>query len=253
MASAAYKRGVHGRVQDGINKFLDVVDVSMNIRRILYTIRGSGNDVILATASAVVSWLLAAVWLSFAYYYDFLSTYKVMEIIVTPITQSLPPMFQSASLWLMVAATLTPAAVEMFQTAFAREGESIVPIFRYTLVTMVLFDLVTDIPAAIEFTQLMASGTNFLIYWATFLGWLFMATVGFEVMFVLTAFIALFYTAKAVGFYQGNYKPQAQQQQAPRNHQQQPKNNQQHNKSYADYSQYQNSNNSGNHTQDPMF
>lgn len=172
--------------------FLDSIDLSTNISRGLMAIRGivGLNALILAGALSLICVALAPmIW-----YFDLDATLYATDVATSVILPSLPYEWASAAGFIALALTLLPTLVELFGARFAQVGIRVAAGLVYLFS---VFDAVTDWPRVAEFCAAyrdyfdglgLAAG---LAFWAFRALFLFLATFGFELLFVVFAVCAL--------------------------------------------------------------
>lgn len=168
--------------------FWNLIDISDNINRAIKVVSG-----IRGTAATVM--LLALVVLDYnlfwlMLYFDLGATAEWSQKASELILPVLPQDLIKYTSYLVVALTLLPTLAEMFSAAFARAGI----IFAQGLIfSMTLFDAITDWPRVVTFCEVFRpifaemgqlSGFILIAFRTT---WLFMATFGFEMLFVVFA------------------------------------------------------------------
>jgi hypothetical protein len=185
-----------------MHSFWSAIDVSDNLQKSLAAIRGIRglNAAILAAALGGVSYGLF--WL--VWYFDVGATLDWTQTAVGIVAPSIPASMAGAAGALVLAITLLPTLIELFTARFAREGIIAAGglVFAFSL-----FDMITDWPRVVVFMDAYAGAFDRLgfLRWPVFhitrLLWLFMASFGFELLFIVfavTAF-ALLLQAKGAG------------------------------------------------------
>jgi hypothetical protein len=174
--------------------FWAAIDISENIQRGLGAIKGIKglNALILLLALGAINYGLF--WL--VLFFDVGATLEWTERAAFIIAPTVPPEFGQYTSYLILSITLLPTLIELFAARFAAAGLHIAAglVFAFSL-----FDAVTDWPRVVLFMDAYREAFNALgvLSWPAFqitrLLWLFMATFGFEALFVV--FLVLFVLA----------------------------------------------------------
>lgn len=199
---------MNSKTQVMIEGFLTHIDLGLALDMALKKARTVANDFISSLFYASMFSFLTICCLYMAYMFDFLSTYDFMMKIVDPTTADLPSNWNWLAPWLGVIFTLLPTVVEVVTVSFARGSEPIL-ILKYLILALLFIDVVTDIPKTVEFTQrawvTMELGAlpiiGHIVSAVIFFMWLFLATVGFEILTIIFAFLTIIYVLKAFGFH----------------------------------------------------
>ena len=175
-----------------MNSFWGYIDLSDNLQRALSSIRGIRgiNALLLAAALGFISYGLF--WL--VWYFDIGATLDWTSQAIAVIAPSIPPGMAPYAGALVLAITLLPTLIELFTARFARDGIVVASglVFAFSL-----FDMITDWPRVVVFFDAYAGAFARLgiLRWPAFyiirLLWLFMASFGFELLFILFAVTAL--------------------------------------------------------------
>lgn len=189
----------------------DMIDISENMGRIedwVFTISNGfssalhlGVFAVLAVAAGALTW-----------YFDLESTIIGMSGVTNVVVPSLPGQVTHLASYVILAITLMPTLLELFTSGMAKFNIKIVQI---AIILFTLFDMVTDIPRSYQLAmgmwpqiQAMGWGVSHLTFWSYFLGWLFFATLGFELGFVIFAYASLLFFLKTFrGEGSFNYAP----------------------------------------------
>lgn len=175
-----------------MNWFLDAIDLSENIKRGLAAVRGiTGlNALILASALTLMCVALAPlIW-----FFDLDATLYATSIAQQVVIPSLPGEWAQAAGLIALGLTLLPTLVELFGSKFAQVGIRVAAGMVYLFS---IFDAFTDWPRVEEFCNAYSSyfdglgmfaGIAFVAFRALFL---FLATFGFELLFLVFAVCAL--------------------------------------------------------------
>lgn len=171
--------------------FWDAIDVSENIARGLTAVRGVRglNAIVLALALGIINYGLFWLILTF----DIGATLEWTDEAAKSVDRALgsstiPLEVASAAGYVVLALTLLPTLVELFGARFAKVGIAFASglVFAFSL-----FDMITDWPRVAEFFDSFrgAAEEAGIIGWALFyvlrIGWLFMASFGFEALFII--------------------------------------------------------------------
>lgn len=174
-----------------MNAFLDAIDLSTNIERGLTAVRGLRGlgALILAGALTLICIALAPlIW-----YFDLDATLYATEIAQQVVVPSLPPEWAQAAGLVALGLTLMPTLVELFGSRFAQVGIRVAAALVYLFS---VFDAFTDWPRVEEFCNAyqryfdglgVFAGPAFVAFRALFL---FLATFGFELLFIVFAVCA---------------------------------------------------------------
>ena len=168
--------------------FWSALDISDNIARALAAIRGIRglNALILLLALAAINYGLF--WL--VLYFDIGATLDWTQTAASIILPSIPLQYAEYSSYLVLSITLLPTLIELFAARFARAG---IVIASGLVFAFALFDAITDWPRVVVFMDAYSEAFAFLgiLRWPVFLvvrlAWLFMASFGFEAIFVVFA------------------------------------------------------------------
>lgn len=179
----------------------DMVDISENMGRIedwTFTISNglaalvhAAVFIILTTAAAALTW-----------YFDLESTIAGMSSLTSAIIPTLPGQVAHLAGYVILAFTIMPTLLEIFTAGMAKQN---VKIIQIAIIGFTLFDMVTDIPRAYQLSmgmwpqiQAMGWGLSSLTFWLYFLGWLFFATLGFELLMVVFGYATFIFLTKTV-------------------------------------------------------
>lgn len=179
--------------------FWDCIDISENMVRVEKKSREHVNG-LGAWWNVAAMLTLTLFSLVLAWKFDFESTLIGMSTLRDTVLTDLPASVLKFSTFIVVALTIAPTVIELFTGAFARADVKIMQLY---VIGFTGFDLVTDIPRAMTFTNQMQANFDLLGalsgigYWAFFLVWLFFATIGFELVLVLTGYLTIIYVFKA--------------------------------------------------------
>lgn len=175
-----------------MNAFLDSIDLSENIARGLAAIRGIRGlpALILGIALSLICVALAPlIW-----YFDIDSTLRATDVAVNTIVPTIPYEYVATASLVALGLTLMPTLVEMFGARFAAVGIRVAAGLVYFFS---VFDAITDWPRVHEFMEAYRVSFDGLGWFAGIAFWvvralfLFMATFGFELLFVVFAVCAL--------------------------------------------------------------
>ena len=175
-----------------MNAFLDAIDLSSNLERGLAAIRGIRGlpALILGIALALICVALAPL----IFYFDIGSTLSATDVAVNTIIPTIPYEYASAASLVALGLTMLPTLVELFGSRFAVVGIRVAAGLVYFFS---VFDAITDWPRVHEFMEAYRASFDGLGWFAGIAFWvvralfLFMATFGFELLFVVFAVCAL--------------------------------------------------------------
>ena len=190
-------------VQSRTNQILwyvwDMIDISENTHRMDKFIVSVRNG-LPALLHFIVFAALSLVAFAAAWYFDFESTLKGMSSITDLIIPTLPKQTAQLTWWIILAFTVMPTLLEIFTAGLAKED---VKIIQLAIIIFTLFDAVTDIPRAYALSlqmwpqiQLMGWGLAHLTFWGYFLGILFFATIGFEILLCMFGYCTISFAWK---------------------------------------------------------
>lgn len=182
-------------------KFFDSIDIGRNMSEVEEDViegpSGSG-----ALLYAFAYFVVAAVTGTLAYVFDLKSTWDGMNALTTFIIPQLPESQVHLTQWLGIIFTIAPTFTQAFSAGLAKRK---VPLVKWLVVGFTMFDIVTDIPRAMAWTLTLQPQFNQLglLAWfgqtAFFIVWLFLSTIGFELLFVIFFWGALLYAGKFLG------------------------------------------------------
>lgn len=177
----------------------DMIDISENMHRMDNFIVKVRNG-LPALLHALVFAALTLVAFAAAWYFDFQSTLKGMGSITDLIIPELPKQAAQLTWYIILAFTVMPTLLEIFTAGLAKED---IKIIQLAIIIFTLFDAVTDIPRAYALAiqmwpqiQLMGWGLAHLTFWAYFLGILFFATIGFEILLCMFGYCVVSFAWK---------------------------------------------------------
>jgi len=185
-----------------LHAFFDTIDIARNMSEV-------ENDVIEGPSGggallyAVAMFVMAAVTGTLAYVFDLQSTWDGMNALTIFIIPQLPESQIQISQWLGLIFTIAPTFTQAFSAGLAKRK---IPLVKWMVVGFTMFDVVTDIPRAMSWTLTLQAQFNQLGLFAWFaqttffVMWLFLSTIGFELLFVIFFWAGLLYTAKALGY-----------------------------------------------------
>lgn len=186
-------------VQKLLYWFWDCIDISENIKRAenkAYEHKNGSSAWLNVVAMATMTIVCAAL----AWRWDIESTLIGMSTLRETMLADLPASVMKFSTIIAVCLTIAPTIVEMFTAAFAKADIKIVQVY---IIAFTIFDTITDIPRSITFTNQMQANFDQLgmfsgvAYWIFFCGWLFLATIGFELGMVVFGWLTVTYIFKA--------------------------------------------------------
>lgn len=177
----------------------DMVDISENMGRI--------EDWVFTISNGFASLLHAAVFIvltvaagALTWYFDLESTIQGMSGVTSVVVPSLPGQVAHLASYVILAITIMPTLLELFTSGMAKFNIKIVQV---AIILFTLFDMVTDIPRSYQLAmgmwpqiQAMGWGLSHLTFWIYFMGWLFFATLGFELAFVVFGYATFIFVLK---------------------------------------------------------
>lgn len=175
-----------------MNGFLDAIDLSANLERGLRAIRG-----IIGLPALVLGLALALICVGLSpliWFFDLDATLQATEQARQFVLPTLPAALADSVALIALALTLLPTFVELFGARFATVGIRVAAGLVYFFSA---FDALTDWPRVQQFMEAYRSWFDGLGFFATPAFWvvrglfLFMATFGFEVIFVVFAVCAM--------------------------------------------------------------
>lgn len=182
-------------------QFFDAIDIGRNMSEteddVIDGPSGSG-----ALLYAFAYLVVAAVAGTLAYVFDLTSTWDGMNALTTFIIPQLPESGIQITQWLGLVFTIAPTFTQAFSAGLAKRK---IPLVKWLVIGFTMFDIVTDIPRAMAFTLTLQEQFNQLgvFAWfgqtAFFIVWLLLATIGFELLFVIYFWGALLYAGKFLG------------------------------------------------------
>lgn len=172
--------------------FLDAIDLSENIKRALNAVRNIRGLSALVTALAFIAicvGLAPLIW-----YFDVEATIESTDAAVTYILPTLPERVAASVGLVTLALTLLPTLIELFGARFAAAGITFASALVYGFS---LFDAVTDWDRTEQFCEIyrrdfdQAGLLGQLLFYVFRIVWLFLATFGFELLFIVFAVTAV--------------------------------------------------------------
>jgi hypothetical protein len=181
-----------------MNAFLDAIDLSENISRGVAAVRGLRGLSALITAAALG--LICVALAPLCWYFDIDATLAATDTAVSIVVPTLPGEWASAASLVALGLTLMPTLIELFGARFAMAGIRVAAGLVYFFSA---FDALTDYPRVAAFCEAyrawfeglgVLAGIAFFVFRALFL---FLATFGFELLFVVFAVCAFACLAQA--------------------------------------------------------
>lgn len=180
-----------------VGKFLlwlwDLIDISENIRRIEGAIDIIPNGFWSAFNIFVFCCLTGAFGV-LAWFFDVQSTIIGFASVTELVVPSLPRQVAHLSEIIIVCLTFLPTFLELFTSWIAKAD---VKIMQIAIIGFTLFDMITDIPRAYGLAlgmwpqiELIVWPLNLIVFYAYFLLVLGFATLGFELLTIMCAYIA---------------------------------------------------------------
>lgn len=167
----------------------ELIDISENLARGLLTVAQWRGP-----AASFMAWVfllpLCIVSGLLAWTFDLRSTWDASQWVSGVLLASLPAWLGLFSRVIVLLLTLSGTLMEMAGASFARSGAKI---FQGAVVALAIFDVVTDAPLCYQFVdahpalwQWGGEEINNAMYWVAWTSWLFMASYGWELIFVVT-------------------------------------------------------------------
>jgi hypothetical protein len=172
--------------------FFDAIDLSENLKRGLSAVR-----TITGLPALILAFALSALCIGLApliWYFDVGATLDWTNIAVRHLAPTIPAQLAAYSSVFVLILTLMPTLVELFATRFALVGIRVAAGLVYAFS---LFDAVTDWPRVVAFMDAYRGAFDGLgifaglAFFVVRLLWLFLASFGFEVLFVVFAVCTL--------------------------------------------------------------
>ena len=191
------------RPQTATGRFLlwiwDMVDISENMGRVEDWTTTISNG-FSAAVHAVVFFVMTVAALALTWYFDIQSTIEGMSSVTNTVVPSLPGQVAHLATWVVLAMTFMPTFLELFTSGMAKFNIKVVQV---AIIAFTLFDMVTDIPRTYQLAlgmwpqiDAMGWGISHITFWLYFIGWLFFATLGFELGTVLFAYATIRFIIK---------------------------------------------------------
>lgn len=185
-----------------MNWFLDSIDLSSNIERGLGAVRG-----VVGLSALILGGALSLICIALAplcWYFDLDATMSATDTAANYIMPTLPAEFAGMVVFITLGLTLMPTLIELFGARFAAANIRVAAALVYLFSA---FDMLTDWPRVAEFCQAyrswfdglgIAAGIGFWLFRLLFL---FLASFGFELLFVVFAVctLALLFNGMAGG------------------------------------------------------
>lgn len=172
--------------------FFDTIDLGTNLRRALLAVRGITGLTALLLALALTTLCVALAPL--IWHFDISSTLDWTDRAIAYLLPTLPGQLFAYGELIGISITVLPTVVELFTARFAIVG---IAAFKGLIYACSLFDAITDYPRVDAFlTQFQPQIDQLgilagLVWLLARVTWLFMASFGFEVVFVIAAVCAL--------------------------------------------------------------
>lgn len=189
------------RVGSALLWFWDLIDISENIRRASDDVISKVDDGFDSLVHAVPMIFLAMVAAVCAWHFDFEATLDGFASLRNTILPGIEAKTADLGGLIVLALTIAPTLGEIFTASYAKANIKIV---QMLIIAFTLFDIVTDIPRTMKFMldngasfDLLPWGISTIVFWFCFLLWLFMATIGFELLTALFGYAAICYVVKA--------------------------------------------------------
>lgn len=202
---------VNGAFVEKLEWLWSMMDISDSLKKAYNQSLNVGNDIITGLMHLLAFAALTLVMGALAWHFDLESTIIGISTLQNSVIPGLPSSAQAFSIYIGVGFSLAPTLIEIFTAAFARAQ---IKILQLMVVGLTAFDMVTDIPRAIAFTNSMDTHFyqlglifGFIAKYSFFLFWLFLCTIGFELTFVIFAYLTGLFFFKSLGLWKG--RPQS--------------------------------------------
>lgn len=177
-----------------MERFFDAIDLSENLKRGINAIRPLHG--LPALISALPIALVSFLFLTLAWHFDLQPTFAWTQVAVAKLQPTFAGQFAQYLPVLIFTLTMLPTLIELFTVRFARAD---IALAQWAVYFFVVFDLVTDWPAASDFIDgYVATGVfdrlGLLYYLAIYfckVAWLMFASFGFEMLGFVFAICAL--------------------------------------------------------------
>ena len=177
-----------------MDRFFDMIDLGANLQRGLNAVRSMHG--LPALISAVPLGMVSFLFLTLAWHFDLRPTYDWTQIAIAKLQPTFIGALADYVGILIFTMTLLPSLIELFTVRFARAD---IAMAQWLVYFFVIFDWVTDWPAASDFVDGYVNAGVFerlgvlatpAIY-AVKIGWLMLASFGFEMLGVVFAVCTL--------------------------------------------------------------
>lgn len=175
-----------------MDRFFEMIDLGENIKRGLSAVRPVTG--LPALVVAVPLTLISLLFASLAWHFDLAPTWAWSDVAVQKLQPTFVGPFADYVPLLVFTLTMLPTLIELFTTRFARAN---IILAQWMVYLFVLFDWVTDWPAASDFVNAYAGAFARLgwlagpVMFIVKVLWLIMASFGFEMLAVVFAICAL--------------------------------------------------------------
>jgi len=180
--------------------YYDFISVTENLERAEYVASRTKNGM-LSLIHMIVFIILFIFALALAWHFDFESTYTSLEGLRKELVPSLPVWAAGSAAIITAVITVAPTLLELFASPFARAH---ITVMKLVVFGFSAFDVITDIPTTKAWVDSWQGSFNtlgpilgFFIYWAAFFGWLLLATIGFQLLVAIFAYVVIIYFRKA--------------------------------------------------------
>lgn len=194
---------------DKLEWLWSLMDISENLAAADKTAAKVGNDLITSGIHFAAFLMLSVVTGALAWHFDFESTIVGVSTLQNAVLPGLPSSAQQFSTFIAFGFGIAPTLIEIFTAAFARAQIKILQIF---VVGLTAFDMVTDIPRALSFTNSLNKHFDTLgpliggfAHWVFFILWLFLSTIGFELGFIIFIFLTIIFFFKMLNLRKQGY------------------------------------------------
>lgn len=177
-----------------MDRFFDMIDLGANLQRGLNAVRSLHG--LAALITAIPLGLVSFLFLALAWHFDLKPTYDWTAVAIAKLQPTFVGGLAGYVGILIFTMTLLPSLIELFTVRFARAD---IAMAQWLVYFFVIFDWVTDWPAASDFIEgyVVAGAFERLgplatpgIY-AAKIGWLMLASFGFEMLGVVFAVCTL--------------------------------------------------------------
>ena len=178
-----------------MDRFFDMIDLGANLQRGLSAVRSLSG--LPALITAIPLGLMSFLFLVLAWHFDLKPTYDWTAVAVNKLQPTFVGGLASYIGVLIFTMTLLPSLIELFTVRFAKAD---IAMAQWLVYFFVIFDWVTDWPAAADFIDgYVATGVFARLgplamvgEYAAKVAWLMLASFGFEMLGVVFAICTLY-------------------------------------------------------------